>query len=273
AAVHHGLDQLVTILQRLRAQAQALADGRFDAPVLAQSAEGPLGEALAASIERLRRTTADLRDSEQMARAIIDTASESILVLDDAGDIIQANQAALADLGNPALAGRSAASLIPDWRSLVGGSSEIEIEIEDTAGSRLHVLVSGSSFQTDHGQVTILIWRDITARKDGENRLKHLAHHDSLTDLLNRSGMKVELARRESEGATTSVVNLDVDRFKPLNDLHGHDMGDFALTEIARRLPIRRFSTTVRSVKIRRCSGTRAMPARSIRSGAQPVVL
>ncbi len=236
AAVHHSLDQLVAILQRLRAQAQAIADGKFDAPVLDESAQGPIGEAFAGSIERLRRTTADLRDSEQMARTVIDTASESILVVDHNGDIIQANRAAIAGLGQARLSDRGAASVIADWRSLVGGSSEIVIEAID--GSHIQALVSGSSFETDRGDVTILIWRDITARKDAENRLKYLAHHDSLTGMLNRSGMKLELARREDHGEPTSIVYLDLDRFKPLNDLYGHDMGDFALTEVARRLSL-----------------------------------
>ena len=86
----------------------------------------------------------------------------------------------------------------------------------------------------------IAIARDITLRKNAEEALQHQALHDSLTGLPNRR----LLAERLQSALTASqrsrqhgaLMFLDLDRFKQLNDTHGHEVGDLMLQEVARRL-------------------------------------
>jgi diguanylate cyclase (GGDEF)-like protein len=71
-------------------------------------------------------------------------------------------------------------------------------------------------------------------------RIAHLAHHDALTGLHNRAAFSGHLAATIEEtvstGGTFAILCLDLDRFKEVNDLHGHPIGDALLREVGRRL-------------------------------------
>ncbi len=86
-----------------------------------------------------------------------------------------------------------------------------------------------------HGYIT-----DITEQKAINDRIRHLAQHDSLTGLLNRSSLKnrleQHLALARPESRTMAIMFLDLDRFKQINDTLGHAVGDGLLVEVARRL-------------------------------------
>ncbi len=86
----------------------------------------------------------------------------------------------------------------------------------------------------------VAIFTDITARKEYENRIEHIAHHDVLTDLPNRmllaDRIAVAIARAHREKQRIAVVFIDLDRFKLVNDTLGHDVGDLLLKEVARRI-------------------------------------
>ena len=81
---------------------------------------------------------------------------------------------------------------------------------------------------------------DVTARKELEQRIRFMAMHDPLTALANRAQFDLEIQRRCAEaartGAALAVMLVDVDRFKQINDIHGHLVGDRVLVEMAHRL-------------------------------------
>jgi diguanylate cyclase (GGDEF)-like protein len=81
---------------------------------------------------------------------------------------------------------------------------------------------------------------DVTARRRAEERIVHLAHHDSLTNLLNRATFSDYLTAAIDDAAKTdkpfALLCLDLDRFKEANDVYGHQIGDALLREVAARL-------------------------------------
>jgi diguanylate cyclase (GGDEF)-like protein len=94
--------------------------------------------------------------------------------------------------------------------------------------------------QPKRGGGWVAIHQDITAQKRVEAEVAHMARHDSLTDLANRTLFmeKIEeaLARLRRGGERFSVFMIDVDRFKAVNDSLGHPVGDALLKAVAQRL-------------------------------------
>jgi diguanylate cyclase (GGDEF)-like protein/PAS domain S-box-containing protein len=82
--------------------------------------------------------------------------------------------------------------------------------------------------------------RDITERRQAEEKIRHMAQHDTLTDLPNRS-LFSEMAERalaaaRRERTRLALVFIDLDKFKPVNDTYGHAVGDLLLKEVAARI-------------------------------------
>ena len=89
----------------------------------------------------------------------------------------------------------------------------------------------------DPGAGTIWCLYDISSQVDDRNRLQHAATHDPLTGLLNRKGFEHVVAEAlEADEATSTLVMLDLDRFKPINDTCGHAAGDAMLKAVAATL-------------------------------------
>ena len=91
-------------------------------------------------------------------------------------------------------------------------------------------------------QYFITVLHDITERKRDEQRIAHMAHHDPLTDLPNRAAFNeciaatIELAA--ASGESFALLSIDLDRFKTVNDVFGHSVGDRLLREVASRLAL-----------------------------------
>jgi diguanylate cyclase (GGDEF)-like protein/PAS domain S-box-containing protein len=81
---------------------------------------------------------------------------------------------------------------------------------------------------------------DITLRKEAEQKIRQLAFHDSLTGLPNRRLLEDRFSRAMFASKRSQhycgLLFIDLDNFKPLNDVHGHDAGDTLLVEVARRI-------------------------------------
>ena len=127
---------------------------------------------------------------------------------------------------------------------------------------------------------------DITERKEAERREAHRARHDALTGLPNRTLLDERLAQAlwafERQGRPVAVLCLDLDRFKSVNDMLGHAVGDALLSEVARRLraAVRAQDTVARlggdefavvQVGVPQPEGARALAARLIESLAEPM--
>jgi diguanylate cyclase (GGDEF)-like protein len=81
---------------------------------------------------------------------------------------------------------------------------------------------------------------DITAMKQAQSQIEHIAFHDALTGLPNRlllaDRLKQAALAADRSGTVVAVCYLDLDGFKQVNDAHGHDAGDALLVEISHRL-------------------------------------
>jgi diguanylate cyclase (GGDEF)-like protein/PAS domain S-box-containing protein len=99
-----------------------------------------------------------------------------------------------------------------------------------------------TSVKGSGAQVTyyVGVMRDITERKQLEEEVKQLAFFDTLTQLPNRrlfnDRLGQSLARAKREQASLALMFIDLDKFKPINDTHGHEAGDWVLQAVAKRI-------------------------------------
>ncbi|MFN3655677.1 MAG: putative bifunctional diguanylate cyclase/phosphodiesterase [Pseudolabrys sp.] len=86
----------------------------------------------------------------------------------------------------------------------------------------------------------ITVINDVTDKRRSEQRLAHMAHHDSMTDLPNRAAFNACLSRTldiaSASGDSFAVLCIDLDRFTEVNDVFGHPAGDMLLREVALRM-------------------------------------
>ena len=89
-------------------------------------------------------------------------------------------------------------------------------------------------------QYLISVIRDLTERRRHEQQIAHMAHHDPLTDLPNRTAFNECIAATldlaKGSGESFALLSIDLDRFKTVNDVFGHATGDTLLREIASRM-------------------------------------
>lgn len=129
------------------------------------------------------------------------------------------------------------------WHDISSGEVwRNEMEDRHKDGSEFFVRQTITPILDANGKVShfIAILEDISAEKEAEARIEHMAHYDSLTQLPNRAlfldrlRQALSLARRTSHPA--ALLFLDLDRFKSVNDTLGHHAGDLLLLQVAERL-------------------------------------
>ncbi len=124
-----------------------------------------------------------------------------------------------------------------------GDPAAVEISVHGARGGPerwYHTTLTATRDSTGAVVGALSSTRDITAGKQAEQALLHQATHDSLTGLANRAlltdRLSHELVRMKRHPGCLAVFFVDLDRFKGVNDGHGHEVGDQVLAQVARRL-------------------------------------
>lgn len=205
-------------------------------------------------IEAGERVEQALKESEEHYRLLVEMAQEGIVVVQNQR-LAYCNPAFSQLVGySPAeLAGMDAFSALilaedvgraetNHARRLSGGDAEqrYPLRLLHKSGRLLWAETSGVPIVWHGEPATLNIVNDITARKAAEEKVQHLAEHDVLTGLPNRAllldRLERALAAARREGGLVALLFIDLDGFKPVNDRHGHDVGDALLQGVAARL-------------------------------------
>ncbi len=211
-----------------------------------------------------KQAQAAFNASEQRFRRFFELNSSVMLLIDPASSqIIDSNLSATRFYGYPR--DRLIGMPISDINTLepehIATEMQLAVHEERNHFAFTHRLASGELRQVEaystpieHAGRTLLfsIVHDITTRCLLEQQVHHLAFHDALTQLPNRSllsdRMIQAMAASNRCDCFCALMMLDLDNFKSLNDVHGHLVGDLLLLEVARRLTscVREIDTVVR---------------------------
>jgi diguanylate cyclase (GGDEF)-like protein/PAS domain S-box-containing protein len=117
-----------------------------------------------------------------------------------------------------------------------------EAIIEHADGRQRWLSISAAPIEDESGQIGagIVVFSDISEQKAAQAELRHRAHYDALTGLPNRvllaDRLEQAMQRARRTGQLLAVAFIDLDEFKPINDTHGHAVGDQLLIRLSRRM-------------------------------------
>jgi diguanylate cyclase (GGDEF)-like protein/PAS domain S-box-containing protein len=192
-----------------------------------------------------------------MLKTLFTAMPEATLVVDAAGVIRLANRRAeeLFAYAPDALIGRSVDTLVP--AAMTGGHARhrsdfaadprtrpmgenLDLRGRRADGTEFPIDVALGPAEFEGERLVVAIVRDITDRKLRQDELRYLSDHDALTGLVNRRALDRELAKRlahaRRHGVQTTLMLLDLDGFKLVNDRLGHLEGDRLLCDLVRAI-------------------------------------
>ncbi|MBE7196580.1 MAG: EAL domain-containing protein [Parafilimonas terrae] len=201
----------------------------------------------------LRRSAIAQRATQSRFEHIAGTSPDGIICADAGGRITVWNAAAERIFGHPAdeALGQSVDLIVPQrmrgghegsLRRLADGAPgsligrTVELFGQHRHGGEFPIELSLSMWREGDVAAFGAIVRDVSDRHAVERRLFQLAHHDALTGLLNRGVLHGRLTAALAQAMPTTVLMLDLDGFKDVNDGHGHAVGDTVLRQTAERL-------------------------------------
>ena len=207
--------------------------------------------------------TSMARKELEQTRTFLDTVIENVpasIVVRNAEDrrYVLVNRAAeqLYGVSRTALLGKSPREVFPsqtadlfekhDEESLAnGGLVESQENPIQTPGNGTRIVTSQTMAVLDaeqHPQYLVMMVQDMTEQKRTQAQLAHLAHHDALTGLPNRSAFvecfNTVLEKSAADNKQFAVLCIDLDRFKEVNDVFGHPVGDQLLRQVGQRLSV-----------------------------------
>lgn len=165
---------------------------------------------------------------------IINKISASVLVLSSNNVVLKTNRTAEQLFGykNGAIIDKRLDEL------LIGEEDDLVGHRKD--GSTFMAMCERNPAMLDQQQLEIVTVLDVTQQRMTEKHLSSLAYHDLLTRLPNRllfdDRLRVEIAHCQRNKLMLAVLFIDLDKFKPVNDTHGHEVGDLLLQDVAVRL-------------------------------------
>ncbi|MBZ8133192.1 bifunctional diguanylate cyclase/phosphodiesterase [Afifella sp. IM 167] len=243
------------LIEALAQSVFSLATTHFEATFCDTEAErhlrfgvAPIGDLVSVTLTDI----ADIRARENALRSLFDDNPVPMWLADQASlRIIRVNEAAIQHYGYDRatflamnmldVASPADRSRMQDFLDAVGLSRPVEDSwIHLTAdGRRIEVFPYARKLVVERKPVILLSVIDVTERRKAEAQVKHMAHHDALTDLPNRllfrSRLEADLARSRRLGRSLAVLCLDLDHFKSVNDTLGHPVGDKLLQAVAGR--------------------------------------
>ena len=191
----------------------------------------------------------------RLSASVFHHAREAIMITDPQGGIVDVNEAFTRITGygraevlglNPRIlnSGHQRQEFFASmWRDLnAQGYWYGEVWNRRKSGEVFAVMQTISAVKDAHGHLQhyVALFSDITAIKENEKKLEHIAHYDALTSLPNRvllaDRLQQALARSQRREHLLAVAYLDLDGFKAINDHYGHDAGDHLLAALAARM-------------------------------------
>lgn len=202
-----------------------------------------------------------LADNEQLIRSLIDTSPDTILIKDGEGRWVLANQAGLelfrldglpwwgkadpdlAELTEPAFRDTFFLCRQSDERAWASGDVHRETETVSLpeGGERLFDTIKRPLFGADGTRKALIVMaHDVTEQVRTQAQFEDLSIHDEMTHLYNRRFFQIEAQRRldelSREDRQAAIIVLDMNRFRSINDVHGHVEGDRVICQMADRL-------------------------------------
>ena len=222
-------------------------------------------EELEAARQKMEKLTRTLREKEYQTRLLIENSPVSIHEIDLDGKVTFMNRAGLLMRGfenDKDVIGSLYLDAVSDndrqrISNLLARAYEGETNHFEFEGSGQHIKIFTSCFipiMDKNGRIQKLmgITEDVTERKNAEEQLRIFAFYDPLTHLPNRrlfnDRLEQAMSASKRSGYYSALLFLDLDNFKTLNDIHGHDIGDLLLIEVARRInnSVREIDTVAR---------------------------